>query len=690
MNLRNVHGHSHGYHYQQRTRRSLIASQRTAQSEILNLGASESLGLEARHDTMHIMARMNNVNEKPSGDPNTTTIAISVVIPLIAAIVGLAYFARKGVVRRRREEQANKYKSMDFGLQETTPAQSNKRRSAFFGKEKDSSHKSQLSMDMNLSSPYLLPPNLQTSRESFNSLSKTLHPNDDPYRHIAEYAGSDVGSLQSFQRGHMDRTSSIYTSRTRSGDGPYPPHPISLQAPAPVAQPRIHSKGQERQRLSNPVKNEFRFVEDGPTVARVPEIQEPPVAVTSDTHKPMPHNSRPSSLEPKDEHQPMVAEIVNQNTALPQFEFFNNSEPVASPKAVPPAGNESTSVTRTPQQQSNDEKARPHAAGLAVPGRENKRLSVGLRPLPPDDFLESDDPEFRANRIRSFYKEYFEDGKPDQNAPPMPPLRQHFENFDQGPIGDAPYFDPETNSFVMPYAQPVTRRAMTPPPNNRRPMLGPSQRGQPGPRGPHGGSATPSGLVGRPRAGSAMSIGGWGARSPRPGSSASNLHHSGQPKKPIPPPSPLTSLPTPSKLKEDTFVLMGAVDFAPPPTIKDQAAGRSQSPLGERLPYKPHAPAHSPLMSAFEDTAVLPSPHSLRKSGAFTGLDFAPPRRFKDPEGPSETGSVQSAQSGISGPGLNAIRAGAGRISRLPGDVVFTQSAINETLKPNWDMNNNY
>ncbi len=52
----------------------------------------------------------------------------------------------------------------------------------------------------------------------------------------------------------------------------------------------------------------------------------------------------------------------------------------------------------------------------------------------------------------------------------------------------------------------------------------------------------------------------------------------------------------------------------------------------------------------------------------------------------SETGSVRSMHSGISGAGLNALRAGAGRVSRLPGDTVFTQTALNTTLKPNWGM----
>src|SRR5690606_21551477 len=54
---------------------------------------------------------------------------------------------------------------------------------------------------------------------------------------------------------------------------------------------------------------------------------------------------------------------------------------------------------------------------LAAPQQDERRLSVGLRPLPPYEIMDSEDPEHRANRIRSFYKEYFEDTQP---QPPLP------------------------------------------------------------------------------------------------------------------------------------------------------------------------------------------------------------------------------------------------------------------------------
>ena len=79
--------------------------------------------------------------------------------------------------------------------------------------------------------------------------------------------------------------------------------------------------------------------------------------------------------------------------------------------------------------------------------------------------------------------------------------------------------------------------------------------------------------------------------------------------------------------------------------------------------------------------------HLLRKSNTFTNLDFAPPKKFKDADTMSDAGSIRSNRSGISTANLSAIRGGAGRVSRLPGDTVFTQAALGNQLKPQWDMN---
>lgn len=330
---------------------------------------------------------------------------------------------------------------------------------------------------------------------------------------------------------------------------------------------------------------------------------------------------------------------------------------------------------------------------LGVPQQDNKRLSVGQRPLPPDEFMEFEDPEERANRIRSFYKEYFDDSvRPDQQqrGPPQGGGVPYYEDYDPGYAGnnnhngnhnEGAYYDPKSNAFVMPYAQPVTRRAMTPPPGQSRQRFPPQNRPR---NGSMGGMSMPGGRrPPPPRTGSAMSS-NWGH--PRPGSSVSN-RSARQPKPRGPPPPALTTLPTPSKLKDDSIAIFGAIDFAPPDSYEDRNRGRSQSPVGERRPYKPKVPVASPLISSYDEMGAIPSPHLLRKSSTFTGLDFAPPRRFGNgDDNMSDAGSIRSNRSGISAAQAHAIRSGAGRVSRLPEDTVFTTAKLEQTLKPSWSM----
>jgi hypothetical protein len=76
----------------------------------------------------------------------------------------------------------------------------------------------------------------------------------------------------------------------------------------------------------------------------------------------------------------------------------------------------------------------------------------------------------------------------------------------------------------------------------------------------------------------------------------------------------------------------------------------------------------------------------LRKSGTFTGLDFAPPRRFKDSDTMSDAGSIRSNRSGVSAMQLGAIRNGAYRVSRLPQDMVGTKDDLSASLRPQWGM----
>ena len=78
--------------------------------------------------------------------------------------------------------------------------------------------------------------------------------------------------------------------------------------------------------------------------------------------------------------------------------------------------------------------------------------------------------------------------------------------------------------------------------------------------------------------------------------------------------------------------------------------------------------------------------HALRKSGVYTSLDFAPPRRFKNDDSMSDAGSVRSGVSSVSSQQLYAMRTGAYRISRIPKALAGSKEDIIASLRPTWDL----
>ncbi|KAK4130854.1 hypothetical protein BT67DRAFT_389786 [Trichocladium antarcticum] len=729
--------------------------------------------------------------EKPVGSM-TIPIALGVGIPVVLAIGVLLFLHRRNVKKQRQEDLHDPHKSLDFGLDPTGTAKGS--RKSLLGREKDPNsrfNRQQMSMDMNLSSPYLLPPDAQNSRESLNSLAKTLKQTEDPYRQVAQYATSDVGSIRSVPRA-QDAQSGYPRANSRQENGPYNspprqnslpksplmPEPSHMRAQQPLPEDLVMPFNAPKGPLPTPplVQTTASISPHDEFMATGAPIQELPAVAQKAGLKPLPSPIQPSpadsgvamgyadignpfekpeaqelespmdpttiglgvtthaepsrgsirtstssstgrSMSPAAQHKGKPGPAAAPTIAEPMDHYdFDFAQMPRAPRSPSPPGRgrqldvdepRGRNMQRTSHlyDQPNDE-----AAGLGVPHQDNRRLSIGFRPLPPDEIMESEDPEYRANRIRSFYKEYFEDTKP-EDRPAMPAMprqyqqhhqgqhhqqqsAQYYEDYDASYQGqDAPYFDPASNSFVMPYAQPVSRRAMTPPPTGQR---------FPGPRGPprafHGSQAgmrLPPNVRGPPRPGSSVSNQLSGPS--RPGSSVSGAYGRARagsamsgsrlgPRKPIPPPADLATLPTPSKLRDDSFAIFNAMDFAPPETYADRTRGRSQSPAGERRPYKVNVPAVSPLVNAFEELPSLPSPHLLHKSNTFTALDFAPPRKFVESDNRSDAGSIRSNRSGLSTVQANAIRAGAGRVSRLPGDQVFTQAALSGTLKPQWTM----
>lgn len=222
---------------------------------------------------------------------------------------------------------------------------------------------------------------------------------------------------------------------------------------------------------------------------------------------------------------------------------------------------------------------------------DRKRMTMGLRPLPPDE--PTDSPEQRANRIRSFYKEYFDDSKPFNEGD----YYGYYENdYDYGDDEEYDYDYYGDMHWQEPMMQDDTgRRAMTPPPRIGGGRFGPGPRNQ--------GAAS---AIGHHHPGfSSMSSGPPGS-GPRAFSSASARGPGAMPRKPRPPPAPLHELPTPHKLKEGNEVL--PIDYAPAQGPRDRRAGRPETPQGGLRPYSPAVPAHTPLASSYDDLAAMPSP----------------------------------------------------------------------------------
>ena len=511
--------------------------------------------------------------------------------------------------------------------------------------EKASHRPKGLSMDMDIGSPYVLPAGLAGSRESLHSLSRTMQSADDRYRPATTFIPNDTSSMHSYPSRRAADDSSSYADSASTGRGrndsmnqnllgnaqrmsrsvppvsrtpsplvgsnqPQPrqlgglpevarkapssaPPDARLVAPANVESrdsymssngldlrrsnnylgPLIHSRDPSADLLMGSQGQ----VQKGPQSVGLP-VSPQPVARKS---PPPAANSGAASVRP-----PRKASLKAPSHSSQELNFFDDASDYGdSFKVTPPSPKGSRSrqpsVTTRQSEQTLPSVAESHVEGLAERdlGFDPRRLSMGFRPLPPDD--PTDNPEQRANRIRSFYKEYFDDSKPG----PAPTPGQYYEDYDQSYLGDGAIFDPVSGQFVTARTEPYGRRAMTPPPR------------------------APPRFRGAPRHHASMS----GTRITPPGSRAFSSASGrlgapvkGAPRKAMPTPQPLRVLPSPHLLKEDSFVL--PIDFAPPSGYKERAAGRPDSPRGGSRPFSPMVPAHLPLVSSFDDLSVMPSP----------------------------------------------------------------------------------
>ncbi|KAF1983006.1 hypothetical protein K402DRAFT_180550 [Aulographum hederae CBS 113979] len=652
----------------------------------------------------------NNTCQKPTDSSATLPIALGAAIPIVCALVVLFILHRRHVRKQRAEDLADPHKSLDFGLDPAAPT-GTKKKGKKGGKkdipemvvtDTDRSRRIRgMSMDMDLGSPYILPGNLNSSRESVRSMSRSMNDEHDPYRPVtfmkgdnpqyprmrgdnsSVYTGSSLGT--DVQANLLKNAQNMSQSFPKRGDSKVPSDNASTvlsEQTTLVSSPQANSSSKEMlnptgyeterdsysnkeaQMLQKELHYPLHHSQDQlkptiPTVNVRESAMSPDAALLDARADPANHvdDGAPPRL------QSYEANVQSLNSSfMGDFNDFNLGNMDLSQQAS----------AEPPRQQALDALS-AGSEGLTAQSLAHDPRRLSVRPLPPDE--PNENPEERANRIRSFYKEYFDDSKTGPQPSKATPAGGYYEDYGQEYLNEVPMVDPASGNFVVaaraPFAQPMTRRAMTPPP--RAP---PKFRG-------NGSRHTSNGSGQFPLPRGHMSSGSSGMHPPR-GRSATQSSN----RRPLPPPAPLTTLPTPHMLKDDNIMLFNPLDFAPPPTFKDRQAGRRpQSPLGEKRPYSPSVRPHTPLASSFDELAPMPSPHMLRKSGTFTALDFAPPGRVFRGDNGSDAGSIRSARSGVSTMHNNAMRAGAYRVSRIPKEVAGSKDDLAAALKPKWDMN---
>lgn len=585
-------------------------------------------------------------------------------VPIFIAVLVLIYLHRRHTQKLAKEDAMDKTKSMDFGMEFGGSTRSKTKQTNLTDVEKsDSRSRRQVSLDLDVASPYLLPAVLHNSRDTLHTLSAT---GDDRYGRPMTAGSSQQrvplhGSTSQYTN-HDDRDSSIYAHSLRQDDSP------------DGSQVSIHGgllNGASPMAISTPPPPRKASLAVSSTRSLVPQINIPSPVIRSPPTG-LPSNkfvSLHSNLE-----QQTTANVVHSARQIGQdstkldvkFDLADSNIPVSNNESDYGEGPQFRLSVASALGEDSTQRDETGRKNLTPRAFEDRRLSIGFRPLPPEGTTD-ENAEERAMRIRSFYKEYFEDTSP---APPIPShAKGHGRPVDHpGEYHDdsVAIYDQDSGRFVIPGAKPFaelpTRRAMTPPPRM------PPRFGAPPPRG-----------------GSAAS-GQFMPPAPRSFSSAGERTGLAMPpqRKPMPAPAPLHLLPTPSMFTDDAFA--SPIMFAPPSRIPVEGGPESPSLRGGIRPYSPSVSPHIPLASAFDELSVLPNPHSLRNSSTFTGLDFAPPRKFKNDDTISDSGSIRSNKSGMSALQIQNIRNGAYRVSRIPQEVVPAKDAIASNLKPTWDM----
>jgi hypothetical protein len=586
--------------------------------------------------------------QKPvDGTSNTTIpIALGVLLPLTIALLIFAVLHRRHVKKLRQEDLNDAHKSLDFGIMEPEGMKGKGkgkgkgkkgRREMSMAETKDTVRRGRgLSMDLSEGNPYLLPPGLHQSRGSIHSLSRAVSSEDDPYARAISYVpGDGTGSYpSSVRRGPDD--ASIFTGssrRTAFTDADSSQNLIRQgnrmsSSGASITSPHDPYQGQSQKGLVKPFTPPIR---NGSLAPASPEPLRDSFVSTASS------NGANTALRASNnylgafirggflsgEEQKQKGETPTPATKSPKptepenlsNDTVQHRQPQSSDRSPTLAQGEPQPGLRyaytLPEISVGDESGIRHEPtlpqlDLAVEADfdheteyDHRRSTADIRPLPPDD--PSENPEQRANRIRSFYKEYFEETKPGSKADHQSYYDgseeynyAHDQAYDPAydraydPAHDEGYdesYDPGYYYDQYPVGEDYAR-SMTPPPRGPPRFMGTAHK----PRSMSSGSFIPersqvySSASGR----SGSAIGGMQAQ-----------------KKNLPPPKALHVLPTPHLLKDDVIL---PIDFAPPSRSRERRAGTPDSLRGGLRPYSPAVAAHLPLASSFEELAAMPSP----------------------------------------------------------------------------------
>src|SRR5690242_13656362 len=144
-------------------------------------------------------------------------------VPVVGISVVLFFLHRRNQ-KKLAEEDKDKYRSMDFGLEtkggRAGPKKGPEMSISEVEKEMSGSHARGISLEHG--SPYILPVGLHGSRESFHSLSRSNHDPHDPYRPVTFM--TDAASVHSTSRAYGKDTGSLHTmssagTKGRNNDG---------------------------------------------------------------------------------------------------------------------------------------------------------------------------------------------------------------------------------------------------------------------------------------------------------------------------------------------------------------------------------------------------------------------------------------------------------------------------------------